>query len=168
MIPACGESGSCNRSTRSRAWAAELLEGGGARETDQWAWQGRGGPQTGERAGRSGGGGTEEVGREEEEKEGGRWRRQVGSTRQGEGAGRGLLGCGERRGGGPAGKRRSGPCELGRVGADYWASWAGLGFFLFFWFPFPFLFQTNSNLFEFINFEFKLLCTQPNKIYAPA
>jgi hypothetical protein len=34
MIPACGESGSCNRSVRSRARAAELLEGGEAWETD--------------------------------------------------------------------------------------------------------------------------------------
>jgi hypothetical protein len=35
MISACGESGSCNHLARSRARAAELLEGGGARETDQ-------------------------------------------------------------------------------------------------------------------------------------
>jgi hypothetical protein len=53
----------------------ELLEEGGARETDQWAWRGQGGPQTSEIARRSGGGGIEEVGREEEEKESGRWRR---------------------------------------------------------------------------------------------
>jgi hypothetical protein len=44
-----------------------------------------------------------------------------------------------------------GRCEgkEGGRGLGFWASWAGLGFFLFFWFPFPFLFQTNSNLFEF-------------------